>query len=141
MTRSSLLKLSLVLMAAVALNSCQHPRERRIQENLAVFSTLPVAEQAAVRQGRVLAGMSTDAVYIALGTPTETTTGSAEGKTAETWIYRGVQTVPVYNNYYYNYCHPAYRHYQPFPEYDYIAYNRAIITFINQRVVAVQQRR
>ena len=140
MTKNSLLKLSIALMAALVFSSCQHPRERRILENPAVFSALPITEQAAVRKGRVLTGMSTDAVYIALGTPQQTSAGTAEGKSAETWIYRGVRAIPDYDSHYY--YHPGYsRHYQPFPDYDYIPYDQAIITFINKRVVAVQQRR
>lgn len=139
MTKNSFLKLSLALMAALVFNSCQNPRERRIQENPTVFSSLPITEQAAVREGRVLSGMSTDAVYIALGTPSQTSAGSAEGKTAETWIYRGVRAVPDYHRSYY--YRTAYDYHRPFPEYDYISYDRAIVTFINKRVVAVQQRR
>ncbi len=139
MTVNTLLKLSLAFMAAVVFSSCQHPRERRILENHAVFNSLPITEQAAVREGRVLTGMSTDAVYISLGTPSQTSAGSSEGKTAETWIYRGVRAVPDYNTTFY--YRPGYDYYRTTPDYYYIPYDRAIITFINKRVVAVQQRR
>lgn len=139
MTNNSLLKTLAALAITLLAASCQNPRARRIQENPAVFSALPLTEQAAVREGRVLTGMSTDAVYIALGTPSQTSAGSAEGKTAETWIYRGVRAVPDFNNYLY--YRPDYGYYRTSPDYDYIPYDRAIITFINKRVVAAQQRR
>lgn len=57
---------------------------RRKQERLAAYLELPVGQQVAVDQGRLLHGMSTNAAYIAWGRPSEII---SEGSTT-TWIYR-----------------------------------------------------
>lgn len=134
-------KISLIATALAALfcTSCQSARETRIQQNPGVFQSLSTVEQQAVNHGRILNGMSTDAVYLSLGAPHNVISGSDNGKSAETWIYRGYHAVVDDDDW--GYYRPGSRRRPVHPDYHYIPYDRDIITFLNQKVVAFQRRR
>jgi hypothetical protein len=69
--------------------------ERRIEQNPALFQSLSEKHRALVREGKVTEGMSKDAVTLAWGRPHEKRQGSSGGKTRETWVYFGSESVPV----------------------------------------------
>jgi hypothetical protein len=76
---------ALILFAALVAAGCASDSiERRKQERLAAYSSLPVSHQVTIEQGKLLHGMSTNAAYIAWGRPSEII---SEGPTM-TWIYR-----------------------------------------------------
>ena len=141
MTLSTLKKTFTYLALAFLICSCQSARESRIAANPEIFATLNTEEQEAVQRGVILKEMSTDAVYLALGRPSETSTGSQDDHSVDTWIYRGVRAVPGYRDAMIYDPYAGGYYFQPVPDYDYIPYNRAIVTFLNEQVVSVQQRR
>lgn len=129
------------LTAALALwmASCTSPRERRLEENAATLAALPPIEQQLIRQGRISRGMNSQAVFLALGPPNRVSSGAHQNVVAETWIYRGVRAVPNFNNWHHPYYYGrGHHHCDPFPTYNYISYERAIVTFINDLVVAFE---
>jgi len=75
---------SILLTAFVATGCANDSIARRKQERLAAYSNLPISQQVAIDQGKLLHGMSTNAAYIAWGRPSEII---SEGRTT-TWIYR-----------------------------------------------------
>jgi len=79
MRHPALILLAVLLASGCATNSIA----RRKQERLDAYSNLPASHQVAVEQGRLLEGMTTNAVYIAWGKPSET---SSEGTTIK-WLY------------------------------------------------------
>ncbi len=75
----------MILFAALMAIGCASDSiARRKQERLAAYSNLPVSQQVAIDQGKLLHGMSTNAAYIAWGRPSEIV---SEGPTM-TWFYR-----------------------------------------------------
>jgi hypothetical protein len=80
-----LLPLGLLVMGVVA--GC-NTTSSRISEKPAVFASLSPADQARIRQGKVLIGDSTDMVYIALGNPDKRTVTVSNNQTQTNWIYR-----------------------------------------------------
>lgn len=81
-----LVLLSLVLLGGCATTSTIPSRERERAEAYASFSP---EIKSMVDQGRIKAGMTMDAVYIAWGAPEEVLqSGNAQGEFT-TWVYRG----------------------------------------------------
>ncbi len=86
---------SLALLCSVSLwlSGCVSTPSMRIEENAAVFQNLPTAEQQLVSQGRIVEGMSQQAVFLAWGYPNVAPIrGQKEGKSYERWVY--VTSVP-----------------------------------------------
>ena len=77
------------LLAVLA--GCATP-ESRIRKNPAAFEALPPDVQAAVRQGQIGMGFSSEAVELALGRPDRLYTRQTEAGTAEVWSYVGYTT-------------------------------------------------
>jgi hypothetical protein len=75
-------------LAAVGLclTSCE-TLENRISEHQDMFNSLSPRDQALVRQGQIRSGMSTNAVWLAWGSPEQKTVGEMRGHQTETWIY------------------------------------------------------
>jgi hypothetical protein len=73
-----------LLAVMMALGCATDTVARRKQEHLAAYSALPVSHQAAIDQGRLLHGMTTNAAYIAWGCPSEIVSDGS----ITTWIYR-----------------------------------------------------
>ena len=80
-----------LLLAGLVLAGCATPStvQSRRQERLAAYQALPPEMKSAVDQGRLMAGMNMDAVYIAWGAPGNTVTGGNAGGETTTWLYYG----------------------------------------------------
>jgi uncharacterized protein YceK len=78
--------LMLMLSCVLLLTGCTNPTtiESRKQERAAAYAAWSRDHQAATDQGRLLAGMTTDAAYVAWGRPNRIIT---EG-TQTTWLYQ-----------------------------------------------------
>ena len=68
----------------------------RVAQAPQLFEALPNEQRQAVMQGRVLEGMTPDAVYLAWGQPDRVTRGSRNGAAFELWQYTDLQ--PVYRS-------------------------------------------
>ncbi|MDP9186220.1 MAG: hypothetical protein M3O72_02535, partial [Verrucomicrobiota bacterium] len=84
-TISNALLLGLVAVG-LCLTSCE-TLENRISEHPDIFNSLSPRDQALVRQGQIRSGMSTNAVWLAWGSPEQKTVGEMRGRPSETWIY------------------------------------------------------
>ena len=70
----------------------------RINANQEAFSGLSPEQQALVRQGKISAGMSQQAVYMAWGEPQQKATGMMRNTPTETWVYTA--STAAYGPYY-----------------------------------------
>lgn len=94
-----LARYSLFFLAAALLTlltSCSSTPQSRIQKNPELFLSLPDKHQKLVKQGKIDRGMSEPAVYIAMGNPSNKTTGNREGRSYERWDY--TELTPVYSS-------------------------------------------
>jgi hypothetical protein len=154
-----------VLATALLLSSCATP-ENRIAKHPEIYNTLGATDRALVAQGKIREGMSKDAVYLAWGSPQQTSVANVRGKPAENWIYMGyTDAYPRYPYPYgfgygfgpygggYPYVHrhrSGLRHlhysYDPFyyndpffyRPFERISYPSRTVSFQNERVVAYQ---
>lgn len=128
-------------LGALLLVACSTPTAR-IKRNQALFDSLPVSEQALIREGKVAIGFTSDMVKLAVGEPDQRWIRTdAEGQ-KEIWSYTtydGADGAPLFRGYYHRY-HDGY------PFYDdsfYRGYARAReyfkVTFSGGRVTEVQQ--
>ncbi len=129
----------LAMAAAVLLfSACQSATpQTRIQENPALYESLPHADQALVAQGRIRNGMSPQAVYLAWGAPnSQPYVGQTGKKRVERWVYTTLQPVTVMNNW----PHPYWGRYGWYdamgPDTAYIPRTTATVTFENEKVVS-----
>ena len=81
----------LILLVALGLTGCTSTDtvQSRIKERYDAFTALPADVRSCVEAGQIKAGMNTDAVYIAWGSPSQVTKGGNEAGETETWIYFG----------------------------------------------------
>jgi hypothetical protein len=140
--------------------------DNRISEHPDMFNSLPPRDQALVRQGQIRSGMSTNAVWLAWGSPSTKTTGEMRGRPSETWIYTENRYAPYGSAYYPYYGYGPYwgggfgfgvgitrfHHHRGFaffgdPFYDPFYYSYIpptieipyrVVTFVNGRVVSFQ---
>jgi hypothetical protein len=93
-----------------------------------MYQRLSPTDQALVSQGQIRSGMTTDAVWLAWGTPDQKIPASIRDRPAETWVYLRYETPPSYGGPYY---------YGPF-DWSYIPpkfiYPIRAVTFSNRRV-------
>ena len=75
--------------ALLLLAGCATP-ERRIEQNRDLFDSLPVADQARIRGGKIDLGFTADMVRIALGEPQRRLIRRTPGGDAEIWLYLDV---------------------------------------------------
>ena len=68
----------------------------RVAQAPRLFEVLPAPQKQAVLEGRVLEGMTPDAVYLAWGRPDRVTRGSQNGTPFEIWRFTELQ--PVYRS-------------------------------------------
>ena len=85
--------------AGLCLTSCE-TLENRISEHPDIFNSLSPRDQALVRQGQIRSGMSTNAVWLAWGSPEQKTVGEMRGHPSETWIYVENRYAPYGSAYY-----------------------------------------
>jgi hypothetical protein len=107
--------------------------ETRRQEKLSSYQSLPAATKALVDQGQIKVGMTTDAVYISWGQPSDIVQSEDQNGAVTTWLY--------YGSYLEEYRHWSYREVrgkdgtflERYPESDYTPRNflRAEINFVN----------
>ncbi|HLW34289.1 MAG TPA: hypothetical protein VKS98_01395 [Chthoniobacterales bacterium] len=86
-------------LAGFGLTSCE-TLDNRISEHPDMFNSLSPRDQALVRQGQIRSGMSTNAVWLAWGSPSAKTTGEMRGRPTETWIYTENRYAPYGSAYY-----------------------------------------
>ena len=94
-------KALLLALAAtgLCLTSCE-TLENRISEHQDMFNSLSPRDQALVRQGQIRSRMSTNAVWLAWGSPEQKTSGEMRGRPTETWIYVQNRTAGYGSAYY-----------------------------------------
>src|SRR6266496_4539448 len=114
--------------SALILTSCETTQDR-ISQHPEIYQRLSATDQALVSQGQIRPGMTTDAVWLAWGTPDQKLPGNVRGRPAETWVYIRYNTPPSYGGpYYYG---PLDWSYIP-PKFPYPSKG---VTFSNGRVV------
>jgi outer membrane protein assembly factor BamE (lipoprotein component of BamABCDE complex) len=118
---------------------CSTP-QTRIEENPTLYQSLSEPHRSAVREGRVIEGMSADAVSLALGEPDRVYHGKFKGKILEQWVYTRTQRIvhPSWHSAWSPYWRsPYYELYEPF----YIERPFFTVTFENKKVVGWEQMR
>jgi len=88
-----------LVAGALILESCSTP-ETRISEHPDLYQSLSHRDQALATQGKIRAGMSRSAVWLAWGSPDRKIIGNVSGTPIETWVYT------YYATYAYPYCGP-----------------------------------
>jgi len=89
-----------LIASALILTSCSTP-ETRISEHPDLYQSLSRRDQALVTQGKIRAGMSRTAAWLAWGSPDRKIIGNTGGNPIETWVYTYYATYA-----YYPYCGP-----------------------------------
>jgi hypothetical protein len=152
------------ITTALLLSSCATPANR-IADHPEIYNRLNNTDRALVAEGKIREGMSKDAVFLAWGSPQQTSVANVRGKPADTWVYMGyTDAYPRYPGPYgfgygFGYGGAAYpvvvgrrgnRHigyyYDPFywndpfyyQPYQRISYPSRTVSFQNERVVAYQ---
>jgi hypothetical protein len=124
------------------LAACSTP-EARIRRNQALFDSLPAAEQALIREGKVAVGFTPEMVRLAVGDPDQRWIRTdAQGQT-EIWSYTSYVSVsggPLYRGYYHRY-HEGYPFFNDDLYYQGGARAREYfkVTFSEGRVIEVAQ--
>jgi hypothetical protein len=77
--------------------------ETRISDHPEIFNSLSPSDQALVREGKIRAGMSQNAVWLAWGAPEQKAVGNMRGRPTETWIYITYTAGPYGYGYPYGY--------------------------------------
>jgi hypothetical protein len=85
--------------AGLCLTGCE-TLDNRISEHSDMFNSLSPRDQALVRQGQIRSGMSTNAVWLAWGSPEQKANGEMRGRPTETWIYIENRYAPYGSAYY-----------------------------------------
>lgn len=78
----------------VLLSSCSSP-QTRFEERPELAKSLTKTQREAALQGKVVEGMSPEAVWLALGEPSRISRGMEKGVKQEVWIYTRVDTYEV----------------------------------------------
>jgi hypothetical protein len=98
----SFARASMSAAALLVLAACASPAAR-IKRHQALFDSLPAAEQALIREGKVGLGFSPEMVRLAVGEPDQRWVRTdAQGRT-EIWSYTtydGFDGAPLYRGYY-----------------------------------------
>lgn len=104
-TVSRLAPVILALAATCSLLSCSVTPADRIRENPTLYASLTPKQQQAVKSGQLEIGMSTAAVYLAMGAPSGSgERADANGLREQVWFYSSMQPVAVVPRAYY--CYP-----------------------------------
>ncbi len=116
----------------------------RIEQNPVMFESLPEKDKQLVQQGKIRAGMSPEAVFLAWGHPnTQPFEGEKNGKRLLRWVYTRSEPVMVSPAWGapcpgpYGWCHG----YSGMPDTIYIPRNTASVTFEDGKVVSWEAQR
>jgi hypothetical protein len=92
---SILLKCCLLCAVIILFNSCAGPATpaARAAQSPALLAGLPPAHREAALGGRIVTGMSPEAVTIAMGRPDSVLHGRVAGTPAETWRYTTLRSM------------------------------------------------
>ncbi len=141
--RGPLLRPALAALVWLAAG-CASTVERRIENNPQLFQQLSAQDQQLVREQKLREGMSSGAVFLALGRPDRVSTGRKNGKDFERWTYAGQQAIMTQTfgmgwggRWGGGWCSP---YYDPFfmgggPMVTYVPYDAAAVDFVNGRAV------
>lgn len=78
-------------LSFIILVSCS-TTQKRVEEQAEAFEQLPQEQKNAILKGKILNGMTADAVYMALGKPSRVVKNETEkGISQESWIYTQIQ--------------------------------------------------
>jgi hypothetical protein len=127
-----------LVAAALILASCSTP-ETRISEHPDLYQSLSRRDQTLVTQGKIRAGMSRTAAWLAWGSPDQKVIGNMDGNSIETWVYTYYATYA-----YYPYCGPWDPYFGAPLNYPFcdscfppsIPYPGKVVTFAKSRVVS-----
>ena len=75
--------------------------EARISQHPEIYQRLSSRDQSLVSQGQIRPGMTTDAVWLAWGTPDQKIPANVGDSHGETWVYLRYETPPSYGGPYY----------------------------------------
>jgi len=120
------MKISLLLLLGVSIvTGCATSITSRKEERLSSYNALPAEQRLAVDTGQIKVGMSEDAVYIALGKPSQVVRGESSAGPINTWLYLGTYFDEYRGwGYYGNYHSYRGRSYTaPYMTYDYVPRN------------------
>ena len=111
---------------------------KRMEERRATYDALSPEQRALVDQGHIKVGMSTNAVYVAWGSPSQALNSESSSGTTTTWIYSGTGWQQRGYWSYHNYGYVSggrYGYVHPLPTYDYdfipYRYTAAEVVFEN----------
>jgi hypothetical protein len=127
---------SLLLISVTLVGCATSTVQTRRQEQFSEYSSLSPEQKAAVDRGEIKVGMSMEAVYIALGKPSQIWAGESSTGSMVTWVYHGsyLEQYPYWN---YHSYYPGHGYYSsPRLAYDYYPRNyvRAEVIFENNQV-------
>src|SRR5260370_40213336 len=93
---------SVLGIAAIVLilTSCGTPGTR-ISQHAEIYQRLSSRDQSLVSQGQIRPGMTTDAVWLAWGTPDQKIPANVGDSHGETWVYLRYETPASYGGPYY----------------------------------------
>ncbi len=133
-----------VAAVALLLVSCQVATPAsRIEKNPVLFDSLPEQDKILVQQGKIRAGMSPQAVFLAWGYPnSQPFAGEKDGKRVVRWVYTTLEPVmvtPAWNGPYWG---PGgwYHDYYGVADTAYVPRNSACVTFENDKVISWEAR-
>lgn len=79
-----------IFAGALLLGGCS-TTQTRIAGNPDIYNRLSPNDQALVSRGQIRSGMSSQAAWLAWGTPDQKAEGEARGRATETWIYMNTE--------------------------------------------------
>jgi hypothetical protein len=129
----------ILFLLAVLLTGCATTSSipKRTAERRAAYDALPPEQQALVDQGHIKVGMSTNAVYLAWGSPSQVINGESAAGPTTTWIYSGTgwQQRGYWSYHHHGYLHGRYGYANSLPTYDFdyipYRYTSAEVAFEN----------
>jgi hypothetical protein len=84
-----------ITAGTIIFSGCATPGGR-ISQHQEMYQSLSPRDQALVSQGQIRQGMTTDAVWLAWGTPDQKIPNNMDGRATETWVYLRYETPPSY---------------------------------------------
>ena len=138
------LKIILFSASTLLLCNCTSTIQSRIDGNPKMFTALTGTQKNAVSNGRILKGMTMDAVYLSWGRPDGIKESTINGKDVEKWRYSSHMPVLNQNIIYSNHHYYHHDYYGPFynsTSVGYIPYTSAIVEFEDRKVTGWEQER